>query len=188
MTADRKLQKRLDHECLRCKEQALPDSDFCGPHRDDERRRAREGAKKRREGFRAKGKCVDCGRRSKKWRCDRCHKQSREQKTGRGVTARTQGVTPKDEIWRVDPGTNWNRYRGKGRRGRLTREEQALEHERDLDWAIAKLEEFRPEVHRLITPAVLELPRIQREAEQRKAASKLAEAMRFIEGLQAKYE
>jgi hypothetical protein len=185
VTADRKLKKRLTHECLRCAEPALPDSDFCEPHRDDNRKRARDGAKKRRSGLRFKGKCRDCGRRSKKYRCKKCHDLSRKRR--QGVKSSDEGVS-KDEIWRVDPGTNWQRYRGKGRRGRLTRQEQAEEDKRDLRWAIAKLQAFEPEIDRLVTPSVLELPRIQRQAERRKSASCLDEALRFIEGLQAKYE
>ena len=184
---DRKHAKRLAHECLRCTDQALPDSDFCLTHRDDNRRRAREGAQKRRQGFRHSGKCVDCGRRSKKWRCPKCYRKFDERRRPERSVKSPSAIVSKDELWRVDPGTTWNRYRGKGRRGRLTREEQAAEDKRDLRWAIAKLQAFESEIDRLITPAVIELPRIQREAERRKAASPLAEARRFIEQLEDKY-
>lgn len=181
---DRKLEKRLRHECLRCTDQALPDSDFCGPHRDKERKAKRESAQKRRKGFRFAGKCVDCGRRSKKWRCPKCHRKSRTEK---GVERKARGVE-KREIWRNDPGTNWNRYRGKGRRGRLTREEQQAEDERDAKFAIAELEKFIVESRRLVRPEVLELPRIQREEERRKATLYLGNAGRFIDELAEKYE
>jgi hypothetical protein len=183
VTSARKLDKRLKHECLDCTEQALPDSDRCGPHEEKELRRVREAQKKRRKNLRRSGKCIDCKRRSKKWRCARCYNKTK----AKSVTD-TVGVVTKPEIWRVDPGTNWQRYRGTGRRGRRTRQEQAEEDKRDLRWAIAKLQAFEPEIDRLITPTVLEMPRIQREAERRKSTSCLDEALRFIEGLQAKYE
>ena len=178
--SDRKLEKRLRHECLDCSGQALPDSDFCEPHRNANRKRARDGAKKRRQGYRHNGRCVDCGRRSKKWRCPRCYRKSR------GVKAQSKGVT-KNEIWRVDPGTTWSRFRGKGRRGRLTREEQQVEDERDARFAIAAIEQFIVESKRLVTPSVLELPKIQRDEERRKVTAHLARAGRFLDELADKY-
>jgi hypothetical protein len=195
MTADRKLDKRLKHECLRCTEQALPDSDFCGPHRDDERRRAREGMKKRRRKFRHKGKCADCGRGSKKWRCRTCYEKWKEGRAGT-VTTRSDNVTKaRDRRFRTETGPNFRgvgtyqtqRYLGKGRRGRLTRQEQAEEDKRDARFAIAEIEKFIVEATRLAGDDVLELPRIQREAERRKALLYLGNAGRFIDELAEKY-
>jgi hypothetical protein len=186
--ADRKLEKRLRHECLRCTDQALPDSDFCLKHRDDNRKRAREGAAKARAELRRAHKCIGCKRKSKTLRCRRCEKKNRGTVTS--VKSADLGVS-KDEVWRADPGKRpglfVQRYRGKARRGRLSREDQAEEDKRDARFAIAEIEKFIVEADRLVTPEVLELPRIQREAERRKATLFLGSAGRFIDELSEKY-
>ena len=189
-SGDRKLDKRLKHECLDCTEQALPDSDFCSPHRDANRKRARDGGEKRRKERREKGRCVDCGLKSKRARCMRCYRKQNVVK-GRPTVVKE---SPRGHF-KHETGTHaWGsgvyqtqRYVGKARRGRLTREEQAEEDKRDARFAIAELEKFILEADRLVTPDVLELPRIQREAERRKATLFLGNAGRFIEGLEDKY-
>lgn len=185
------LAKRLKHECRNCREPSLPDSDFCGPHRDGERARLRAAAKKRREGFRHKGRCVDCGRRSKTWRCKRCYRISK------GVTDKEKVVTPPPQggTFKRETGTHaWGsgkyeteRYIGHARRGRLTLVEQAEEDKRDARFARAELDKFDSFLDDYIALPLKDMPRIQREAKRREALVFLGNARRFIEELEDKY-
>lgn len=174
------VQRQLAHQCVRCGQPAAEDSDFCQPHLDAKRASARAYQARRRDARRRSRKCVDCGKASKKRRCRSCWKKSR------GVDQEFRGVV-KQELWRVDPGTTWNRFRGKGRRGRLTREEQAEEDKRDARFAIAEIEKFIDSVSIVISPAVQNLPRIQRDEAKRRAAQYLGTAGRFLDELMDRY-
>lgn len=176
------LQRKLAGMCTRCGEAAADDSDLCKPHRDDQRKRSRMSMSMQRKRLRDNRKCVQCGAKSKSYRCRKCVKARKRA----GVNKIASGVN-KAEIWRVDPGTTWNRFRGKGRRGRLTREEQAEEDKRDARFAITEIEKFISAVDVVISPAVQDLPRIQRDAAKREAAQYLGIAGRFVDELADKY-
>jgi hypothetical protein len=176
------LQRKLAGQCTRCGEPAAKDSDMCKPHLEDRRKRSRAAMSKQRKRLRDNRKCVGCGAKSKAYRCAKCVKARKPS----GVSKAAGGVS-KEEIWRVDPGTTWSRYRGKGRRGRLTREEQAEEDKRYARFAIGEIEKFIVAVGVVIGPEVQALPRIQRDAAKREAAQYLGTAGRFLDDLADRY-
>lgn len=81
-----------------------------------------------------------------------------------------------DERWRCDPGTDWARYRGRGRRGRQA---PAVDDDLDLRLAIAELTEARVQ---LAAAYRIEQPREQRPA-VRAALAKIALAGRLLDDL-----
>lgn len=199
-TLPTKLAKQIAGKCCYsgCHLDAKDGSDFCDPH--DAHERGRDAAKKRRRRQRlaADGRCAaGCGRSVAKRRkrgggwqareCRVCAKGHRE----RTAAARAKACVPgepravpgddEDPRWRVDPGTTWNRYRGKGRRGRLTREEQIDERIRSVDFAFEELRKFRRALVQLKLPEVIELPKIQREAAGREAAFFGSAAVRHVD-------
>lgn len=200
-----RITKRIAGKCLYsgCADEALDGSDYCAPHDAHERGRAATRQLRRRQKLANAGLCISgCGRKIPKRRrpdgtavCRRC-KDCRKAHAARErertcVTGEPDGVTgtpsETEGNWRVDPGTDWMRYRGKGRRGRLTRDEQAAEDKRDARWAIAEIEKFITAVDVVMSDAVQELPRIQREAARREAAQFLGTAGRFLDELAEKW-
>lgn len=176
------LKRQLAHECVRCGGPAVPDSDYCQPHLDDKRAVDRKWRSASRKAARKRRRCRDCKRKCKTLRCPDC-----QRKKGRGVEKIAGGVD-KEQIWRVDPGTNWNRFRGKGRRGRLTREEQAEEDKRDINMAIADLIRVRDKgIPALLSEDVQWLPRFQREEARRVAMEPCGRAVRAIVHLARRY-
>lgn len=103
------------------------------------------------------------------------------------VTGQDGGVTGADPQWRVDPGTNWARFRGKGRRGRLTREEQIDEDIRDVGFAMDELAKLTRALEQLKRPEVMALPPIQREEARRELGLYIGAATRFLDGLADRY-
>lgn len=176
------LQRKLAHECIRCGAPAAKDSDYCHAHLEAKRATDRKWQANRRKAARKARRCRDCKRKSKTIRCRTCQRKKR-----RGVEKAARGVDKK-EIWRVDPGTTWNRFRGKGRRGRLTREEQAEEDKRDARFAIAEIEKFIKAVDVVMSPGVQELGPIQRQEAKRGAAQFLGTAGRFLDALADRYQ
>lgn len=178
------LQRKLAHLCIRCGAPAAEDSDYCQEHLEAKRKTDRKWRSANRKTARKKRRCIGCKRRSKTLRCSRCEKKNRRRIS---VDKRPIGVD-KEQIWRVDPGTNWNRFRGKGRRGRLTREEQAEEDKRDINMAIADLVRVRDKgIATLVSENVLLLPRFQRDEAKRAAMEPCGRAVRAIVYLARRY-
>lgn len=167
------LGRKLARLCTRCGAELAEDSESleCDACREDSRRRQRETAKVRRAKRRRAGQCAGCGRRCRRYRCAKCLKPS-------GVNKDSPSVNT-DKQWRVDPGTEWMRYRGKGRRGRLTREEQLDEYARDAGFAIGYLQRFVKELPGL--KRLSDVPVIQRKAAWREVGERLGSAERIIE-------
>lgn len=217
-TLSSKVARRIAGQCLHCKDPALEGSDFCGPHDARDRANdAKRKRRKRIERAKA-GLCITgCGRRvSKKTRrarrgrgarikmlrcsaCIRVHKkqmQERREKT-RGVRIGVGGVPTEasDPRFRVESdlrperaGQTTLRYIGKGRRGRLTREEQAAEDKRDAMFAIDGIKKFIAAVDVVMSDEVQSLPPIQLQAAKREAAQHLGNAGRFLDALAERYE
>ena len=190
-TRDRVLEKRLRHECLRCKERTLPDSDFCLEHRDSERQRAKAAAAKRRKKRRRAKCCVDCGLSSKLYRCRRCvEAQSRKRDR---VTTPVLGL-PKG-FTRTETGPNFRgvgtyqteRYIGHSRRGRLTLQEQGQENKREAGWVCDEMRKFCGFVDDYLELPLKDMSRIQREAERRRALVYLGHARRIVESLEDQF-
>lgn len=208
-----KLAKRISGKCLYsgCGEDALDGSDYCASHDARIKGWKRTSARRRRQDLADRGICIveQCGKKVGKRkrangtiqqrRCGACSKAKlaaeREARRERGVDHGDRGVDyvteatdENDPRFRCDPGTNWSRYRGKGRRGRLTREEQIDEDIRDLRHAIAYLHDAARRIERLKLPEVMELPTIQRQAAYRTAGEPIGSATRQLEELAERYE
>lgn len=191
-----RVEKRISGTCCYsgCDERAVEGSDYCGPHEAHERGRDAAKKRRRRQRLADSGRCsAGCGAKVGKRKrpdgtvmlreCRACAAATRARRTVPGDAVTVPGNDNADPRWRVDPGTDWLRYRGKGRRGRLTREEQDREDERDLEMAIDYLSRAR----RGISIARQEgdtLPKVQREAAWREvgalagAAERIARAFR----------
>lgn len=181
------IERKLAHVCVRsgCVADASDDSDECAAHHEDSKARKRKSAAKTRARLRKEHRCRDCRKRSKTLRCQACkRKQNRKR---RGVDATPNVVDKAAGSWREDPGTNWIRYRGKARRGRLTREQQIDEDARDAQFAVKQIGAFIENLDDLKNPDWLSLPRIQQQAKRREAAAPLAHAARFLDELVDRY-
>lgn len=210
MTLHPRIPKRIRNECLHCTDRALDGSDYCGPHDAHERAQRAARQRRKRQKLADAGLCRDgCGRKVGKRRrpdgsilprrcptCRRGHiKKLRDDRKKARVTSATPGVTSgtadRPGNWRPDydpvTGAEWQRYRGKGKRGRLSREQQIDEDLRDLRHAIEYLQEAQRRIERLKDPAVLDLPPIQREAAWRTAGEPIGSAQRQIDELAEKY-
>jgi hypothetical protein len=175
------VQKRLEQKCDRCELDAVAGRRLCQSHLDARRKRDAAKKKRRRARRRDARRCIDCRRPTKKQRCPKCYGESRGVPRERGVSP------PAEDSWRVDPGTTWMRFRGKGRRGRLTREEQIEEDKRDARFAIAEIEKFVHALDVVASPEVQALPMIQRAEARRLAGAFLGFAGRFLDDLADKY-
>jgi hypothetical protein len=182
------LENRSDKQqagtCVRKRCTAKADgSDFCPRHEALQRKYNREYDRQRRADAEAAGDCTRCckvkAKSGSKWcagcliRLDRLRKSDHKP------------LLENRQNWRVDPGTNWNRFRGKGRRGRLTREEQDREDERDLKMAI----EYAGRAMRGIPVARSEgeiLPRLQRSAAWRELGALAGAAERILRDFRRK--
>lgn len=207
---DARIRKRLAGVCMDCTEKVADDSDYCAKHDAMARARASKAQRKERKRRAKLGLCRDgCGRKVARrrksdgslmlTRCSACKKrhagkQSERRAKQRGINGSVCGVIGTDEAydprWRPDydpiTGAAWNRYRGKGRRGRLTREEQLDEIIRDLGFARDKIVDAMRSVAVLKLPEVVELPVIQREAAKREAFDPIEQAARILDGLLGK--
>ncbi len=201
------IEKQIARTCTYsgCDDRADDDSEYCGPHEAHERGRKANAARRRRQRLADAGVCIveGCGRKVPKRkrkngtvqqrRCGGCGKEHRAamrvKSHAPGVAGMGAGVAgdPSDPLWRVDPGTTWKRFRGKGRRGRLTREEQAAEDKRDAKFAIDAIKDFIGAIDIVMSEAVQALGRIQRDEAKRQAAQHLGSARRFLEDLEERY-
>lgn len=182
------LARKLAGLCTRCGRPATDDAQLCSPHLEDQRSRARDAMRKRRRERRKNRRCAECGRKAQRFRCPRCYQKSA------GVNKPQDGVNKPAGLWRVeaDPrperaGQSTPRYIGRGRRGRLTREQQIDEDMRDARFAIKELEKFIEKATVLKEPAAMELPRIQRDAVRRDAGQHPAFAARIADDLTERY-
>lgn len=202
-----KIAKRIAGKCLYsgCGELAIDGSDYCEPHDAHERGRAANRQRRYRQKLADGGLCIaGCGRKVSRKRkqdgsvtprrCSKCRKVHNEDRrderakarvTGidRGVTGAEIAADETDPRWRVDPGTSWQRFRGKGRRGRLTREEQIDEIDRDRRHARENDAALGRALPLLKLPEVMELPVIQRGAAWREVGQYALSAARAYLGI-----
>jgi hypothetical protein len=196
---DLRIRKRIAGTCgySGCTVPAADGADYCAPH--DAHERGRDAAKKRRRRQRLAdgGLCAaGCGKKVGKQKradgsafhreCRACAKAKaarRRAVPGDSQAVPGDGADPASERWRVDPGTTWNRYRGKGRRGRLTREEQIDERIRDVRIARDELVKLERALERLKAPEVIALPPIQRAAAHRQIGLFIGLPSRILEDM-----
>lgn len=181
------LQKKLARICTRfgCEAEASLDNEECPAHHEDSKKRKRESAARKRAERRRRRKCIDCQARAKTLRCRPCERRNRPNSIS--VDKQSISVDKREQIWRVDPNTNWSRYRGKGRRGRLTREEQIDEDVRDAAFAIEELRKFVEKAAVLKRAEIMALPTIQRDAARREVGQHLGFSGRILDDLNERY-
>lgn len=204
-----RLVKQLNGECCYsgCDDEALDGSDFCAPHDAHERGRAANRQRRHRQRLANAGLCIaGCGRKVarqrgpdrkiRRRRCATCRKAhskaAQEARKNSCVTGDARGVTGDGaqtvDKWRPDfdpvTGAEWARYRGKGRRGRLTREEQLDELKRDMLFAIEKAKDCVRSIETLKSPEIQQLPSIQRGAAYREVADLAGQSSRLAESVE----
>lgn len=172
-----------------CTEPAAEDSEFCAPHEADQRRYNRDYDRRRRKKWEAEKRCMRCGntKRAPKSRwCAGC--LIRLDRLRRRVRADHKVQLENSNRWRPDPGKREgllvNRFRGKGKQGRLSRQEQDNQRKRQILWAIVKLEEAAEGIDECWDSSITELPPIRRAAERRqRVGDPLGFAGRLIDEL-----
>jgi hypothetical protein len=104
----------------RCAEAAADGSLRCARHDELHRHRQRMARRRQRRRLAAAGLCVACQRPSATYRCPACLVRQGLARlrptTSVNASVVDQGKGPKD-TWRLEPGTNWKRYRGRARQG-----------------------------------------------------------------------
>lgn len=207
---DLHLRKRLRGTCRDCASPALEDSNYCDKHDAMARARSRKWINRQRSKRAELGRCADgCGRKVDRrrrqdgsialTRCPKCKKKRQADQKERREKRRVDGLgcgvdgSPdgKTGNWRPDydpdTGAEWQRYRGKGRRGRLTYEEQLDEDDRDLAEVERLVRRGRIARQRLKDPAIRDLPMVQREEAKRLANEDICRASRMLDEQADKY-
>jgi hypothetical protein len=180
MTVPLGIQREIAGLCRWCDSPRLEGLKLCQTHLDAKRASNRRWRAALRKERRKNRRCFDCGGKSKSVRCSRCQRKRKKPR----VVEKTVGVV---DQWRVDPGTTWLRFRGKGRRGRLTRAEQAEEYKRDADFAIEGLREFKRRLDVWVSEDVQTLGPVQREEVKRRTGEPLGVAGRFVDELHDRF-
>lgn len=160
-----------------CPNLAGSENVHCDQHAIASRQRAKQSRRKRRSALEA-GKCYRCGRRSGTYRCVACAVAE-----GRLPTVGVHnGVHKREQVWRVDPGTNWSRYRGRARRGKPA---TSLLDRQDLDYAIKEIALSRDAL--LMARAQFGSDRRNREDVIKAALHRLDLAERWIDEVRDRY-
>lgn len=129
---------------------------------------------------RRRGECVDCGVKSRKYRCKGCKKRRGEIKRRRGVDqAKPSGFRTTVEVdARYSDGRVRQRYMGRGTRGAPNREQLEAEDVRTVEIMVREASKGRDalaEAGRLPQ----DMPRIQRAAARREALAAVGLAVRL---------
>lgn len=155
-----------------CANPPADDSDRCEKHRDRQRLASAKSAKRRRRANRRAGRCAECPTPSKDYLCPKC--TVRLGRTPRHAVETT--VETSDRIRTHADGRT--RFHGQMKRGRQANSNL---DEQDLLAARKHLERGRAGLAYYNTPAVRELPRIQRDAVKRAALAEIDLARRLLE-------
>lgn len=164
------IERKLAGLCTRCDAPSLDDHQLCQPCRDNHRERQRKSLKAIRKARRRAGRCADCSKPSRLYRCPACLiKTSRHRDLGSvdkrdRIAANTAAATLASDAGRT-------RYHGKGSPGRMSREQLDAQ---DLEDAVERLRRAAAGLAYAASEEVQQLPRIQRK-EARDAALALAE-------------
>lgn len=174
--------KQIAGVCARrgCQRPSLDDSDYCGPHRKDQRRYHREYMQRQREAWDAEDACTNCGAEDRapgsKW-CTGC--LVRREKTGvkvdgeikrQRIAANTTERTTVSNLGRTH-------YHGRGKVGRSSTAEQDRQ---DFDDGIKLAARSQAGMEYAATPEVQALPRYQRDEAKNAALSLATRALRHI--------
>lgn len=171
-------------ECMRrgCTSPHADDSLLCPQHRDEQREARRTSAQRVRGELAAAGKCVDCRRRSPTYRCAACSVK-RGRIPSMGVDHGVENKTPAH--WRVEPGTTWNRYRGKAKRGKPS---TAVLDDQDLDYAVEQIQTAKQALAYARSEAVQAMPKVQRDGVMAAALGFVDAAERWLDEVRARHK
>lgn len=194
MTAPNKRLKRIaDYQARKesgrcvhpgCDEPASEDSVRCVAHAADQRKRTRRSLRRTRRALAEAGRCVVCRRKSSTYRCAGCSaREGRIPTVGANNGDNQPPSTPAK--WRVDPGTNWNRYRGKAKRGKPP---TALLDDQDLDFAVEEILRAKAALAYARSEAVAALPKIQRDGVLAAALGRLDVAERWLDEVRGRHK
>ncbi len=156
---------------------------LCRHHLHRERRRKRLSARRLRQERRDAGRCAEgCGAKSETYRCAACAIRLNRIPPSAGVPAGVDKPA-EDRAWRAgthESDATTKRYRGRARRGKPP---AARTDDEDLRYAVEAIEQSRKALAYAYSPAVAQLPRIQREAAKRAALAHVGHANRFLDEL-----
>lgn len=154
------------------------DTVLCDQHAADARDRNRRSQSRTRAARAALGLCVQCGAKSRTYRCLAC--RARLAPPSRSDHNGADNTPPQAEVdrWRPDPGTNWRRYRGKARRGKPP---DALLDDQDLSFAVEELSRAKDGMAYARSDEVRALPKIQRDGVKQAALDRLKLSKRWID-------
>lgn len=167
-----------------CPEPASEDSVRCVAHAADQRERTRRSLRRTRRELAAAGRCVVCRRKSATYRCAACRARVNDlPATTANNRDNNRAAIP--QVWRVDPGTNWNRYRGKAKRGKPP---TSLLDDQDLDFAIQEIQRAKAALAYARSEEVLAMPKIQRDGVMAAALARLERAERWLDEVRARHK
>lgn len=150
---------------------------------------SRSSAKRRAElrGTDGKEKCFRCKKRSSTYLCQACKIVLGVQRfpTTRADNKADNQAHGIPAQWRPEPGTNWNRYRGKAKRGKPS---TATLDDQDIDYAVEELHTAKLALAFARSPEVQAMPRIQREDIMNAALSKLDRAERWLDEVRDRHK
>lgn len=166
-----------------CPHAAHGDSLYCRPHHDRAKERNRRWAKKRRDAARQKQRCVDCGKKSRTWRCPACWRLTRTARVDKRASRVDKPAKRGHVKLEADsrPGrTVAQRYVGRDRRGAPSKEDTDRDARAELSRGIKVGLDVRDEaIAMLRTEAVAALGAIQRREAHALVADRLIEGARI---------
>lgn len=166
-----------------CPEPASEDSVRCAGHQ-AKHRRGVSRSKARRRKLLGAGRCFVCGKKSDRYRCASCAaREGRIPTSGGSNGGSNRALRP--QVWRVDPGTNWNRYRGKAKRGKPP---TSLLDDQDLDFAVEEIRRAKAALAYARSEAVIAMPKIQRDGVMAAALARLDRAERWLDEVRARHK
>lgn len=176
--SDRYYGRKADERCTQCGRPASGDAQLCARHLRRKRAADRRWRAAARQLERAAGRCAEgCGRKSATYRCPVCLIR-----LGRIPTVGVDpGVVIQDtadgDRWRADA-NGWQRYRGRGRRGKPP---AGANDDLDLRYALDAIERGKAGLVYARSDAVKALPRVQRREAMLAAIAHLELASRFLD-------
>lgn len=173
------LARKLSGRCTRpgCKRKASPSVQLCRSHHYAAKAALKRHFERKRLDNRNAGQCAVCGAKSERYRCPTCavkhamtRPPSRGANNGENQRSTIASRTSVDKDGRT-------RFHGQGKRGQQPRsqldDQDLLTARRAIDKAMAGLSLAR-------SPAMLELPRIQRKDAERAALAVAGQSARFV--------
>lgn len=169
----------------RCGKPPAQDTQLCARHLANKRTNDRTSLARRREDLAARGRCVDCRKKSSTYRCAGCAvKRGRIPTTGVGNGVGNEASKIPAQ-WRLEPGTTWNRYRGKAKRGKPS---TAILDDQDLEYAVEEITTAKLALAYARSPEVQQMPKAQRDDIMAAALARLDRAERWLDEVRVRHK